>query len=387
MTEPETLQQIDRTYVRARERTLSYFAGCDYYRLATHPRVARALTEGLRKYGLNVAASRMTTGNHVLYKQLEKQLISFFGADDAILVSSGYVTNLVAAQALSGNFSHALIDERSHPSVFDAAKFLDCPILKFEHRSADDLRRAVERCGRESKLVLLTDGLFSRDGSAAPLKEYLAVLPDDALLLVDDSHGAGVIGQTGKGSLEHAGVSRRRIIQSVTLSKAFGAYGGAILTGPDLRQKIFDRSGFFVASTPLPLPLASAALEGVKLVQTDKKMRRRLIANIRYVRSELQHSGLNDNEVPGPIVTFTPSDARDIPRFKRALLADGIYPSLLKYPGGPVGGTFRFAISSEHTRSQLQALVKVLARFSTNGKKQWARNRASTPRSPAMVAG
>src|SRR5258705_6870018 len=110
MTEPEPLQQIDRTYVRFRGRKLSYFSGCDYFRLASHPGVVAALQEGVKKYGLNVAASRLTTGNHVLYQQLEEKLAAFFGAENALLVSGGYMTNLIVAQVLAGNFLLAVVD-------------------------------------------------------------------------------------------------------------------------------------------------------------------------------------------------------------------------------------------------------------------------------------
>src|SRR5258708_13325569 len=104
MTEPEPLQQIDRTYVRFRGRKLSYFSGCDYFRLASHPEVIAALEEGVRKYGLNVAASRLTTGNHILYQQLEKRLAAFFDVENALLLSGGYVTNLIFPQTFPGNF-------------------------------------------------------------------------------------------------------------------------------------------------------------------------------------------------------------------------------------------------------------------------------------------
>src|SRR5437762_2382949 len=107
MIEPEPLQQVDRTYVRFRHRKLSYFSGCDYFRLASHPKVLAALREGEQKFGLNVAASRLTTGNHAVYRKLEKLLASFFKAEDALVVSSGYMTNLIVAQALSGSFCHA----------------------------------------------------------------------------------------------------------------------------------------------------------------------------------------------------------------------------------------------------------------------------------------
>ena len=150
-------------------------------------------------------------------------------------------------------------------------------MLQFKSRDAKRLAVAAQRCGPGSKLLVLTDGMFARDGSAAPLAEYLKVLPKDALILVDDAHGAGVLGRTGQGTLEHAGVSRRRIIQTVTLSKAFGAYGGAILGTARLRQRILDRSQMFVGSTPLPLPLANAALAGVRILKANPSLRRRLL--------------------------------------------------------------------------------------------------------------
>src|SRR5258708_16455052 len=229
MTEPEPLQLVDRTYVLSRRRKLSYFAGCDYFRLASHPRVMAALKTGLDRYGLNVAASRLTSGNHELYRSLERELANFFDAETAILVPTGSSSNLVATQGLAGNFSHALIDERSHPSLVDSARFLDCPVLRFKHRDPADAARAVCRCGPGAKLILLTDGMFARDGTVAPLKEYLALLPKDALIMVDDAHGAGVLGKSGQGTLQHSGVNRSRIVQNITLSKSFGTFGGAIL--------------------------------------------------------------------------------------------------------------------------------------------------------------
>src|SRR5438874_1311135 len=133
MTEPEPLQQVQRTYVRFKNRTYSYFAGCDYYRLTGDGRVIAALKHGLKKYGLSVAASRLTTGNHILYQQLEKTLRNFFKAEATLVVGTGYITNLIACQAFAGRFSHALVDEKSHPSLSDASRFLDCPVLKFKH--------------------------------------------------------------------------------------------------------------------------------------------------------------------------------------------------------------------------------------------------------------
>ena len=360
MTEPEPLQQVDRTYVRFRKRKLSYFSGCDYFRLASHPEVVAALKEGVEKYGLNVAASRLTTGNHVLYGELEKRLAVFFDAESALLVSGGYVTNLIVAQALAGNFSHAIVDEKAHPSLSDAARLLDCPVLTLKHQSPEDLEQVVRRCGPGARLILLTDGMFAHDGSAAPLDHYSKVLSKDALMLVDDAHGAGVLGKTGKGTLEHAGVSRKRIIQTTTLSKAFGAYGGAILCSKSFRQGILDRSKMFLGSTPLPLPLVNAALRSVQILKSDETLRQKLIASTNFVKSALIEAEKVLATTPGPIVPIISRSAREATKTRRELLKTDIYPPLVKYATGPANGYFRFVISSEHTREQLEGLLMAL---------------------------
>lgn len=360
MTEPEPLQQLDRTWVRFLGRTLSYFSGCDYFRLASHPKVLAAVSTGLGKYGLNVAASRMTTGNHVLYRRLEEVTADFFGAEDALVVPSGYMTNLVAAQGLAGTFSHALLDAQAHPSLADGALLLKCPIRRFKSGDPEDLAAHVRRCGRGARLVLLTEGMFSRDGSVAPLRRYLAALPKDSLMLVDDAHGAGVLGASGKGSIEHAGLGRRQVIQTLTFSKAFGAYGGAILAGNWLRRRILDGSRLFIGTTPLPLPLANAALASVRILKGNRQLRRRLSENISYVRGRLNQAGLAVPQTPGPIVALTPAHPQEREHVKRLLLKARIFPPFIQYPGAPSGGYFRFVISSEHTRPQLDRLAKVL---------------------------
>src|SRR5262245_36652231 len=157
----EPLQQVDRTFVLRRGRKLSYFGGCDYFRLSSHPAVLAAMREGLEQFGLNVAASRKTTGNHPLYGKLEAVLAGFFGVNAAVLSSNGYLANLVVAQALTGEFTHVLIDERAHSSLIDAAALSGRPVLPFKHRDAADAHRVAGDAGRHGKLLLLTDGLFS----------------------------------------------------------------------------------------------------------------------------------------------------------------------------------------------------------------------------------
>lgn len=362
MNESETFRQTGRTYVRWRGRKLSYFGGCDYFRLASHPRVLRAVETGVRKFGLSVSASRRTTGNHPLYRQLERELAQFFGAEAALLVSGGYATDQVVTQALSGEFTHALIDEYSHLAVRDAVQALGCPVIKFKHADAVDLGQKLRRLGKAARPMVLTDGLYAYNGSTAPLAAYLKVIPTGGLLLVDDAHGAGTVGRTGKGTVEVEGISRKRVVQCITLSKAFGVYGGALLCSRAMREHIVSRSHLFAGSTPLPLPLVYAAMTALRVLKSDKGLRRRLQANTRLVRQALRKAGIDLPDLPGPIVSIVPGNPGEAARLKRELLAAGILPPHINYPGGPVKGYFRFVISSEHTRGQLEALVRTLIR-------------------------
>jgi 7-keto-8-aminopelargonate synthetase-like enzyme len=364
VTTLEPLQQIGNSYVRWRGRKLIYFSGCDYFRLASHPALLKAATDGLKKYGLNVAASRVTTGHHQIYDDLEKELAKFFGVEDALLVSNGYLTGIIAAQALAGNFSHALVDEHAHPALMEAANALDCPVLKFKHRDVDDFAKAIKRCGRGARPIVLSDGMFTHDGSVAPLKEYLKHLPRDGMILVDDAHGAGILGKNGRGTPELTKVNRNQIIQCITLSKAFGVFGGAILGTKKLREQILQRSRAFIGSTPLPLPLADAALQSLKVLEAQgNQLRKQLNSNANYAKTALRKAGWHLSENPGPIISLNPNGPAQTNNLKKQLLAAGIFPPFIKYPGGSANGFFRFAISSGHSRAQLDKLINVLKNF------------------------
>jgi 7-keto-8-aminopelargonate synthetase-like enzyme len=363
----EPLQQLGGSRIHWRGRELINFSGCDYFRLAEHPAVRQAAADGLKKYGLNVAASRVTTGHHKIYDELEHALAKFFGAEDALLVPAGYLTGIVVAQALGGEFSHALIDERAHPALLDAAGQLGCPVLKFKHQDTGDFARRIKRCGDGARPIVLTDGMFSADGAVAPLKTYLKCLPHDGMIdgmmLVDDAHGAGILGKKGQGTLEFEGVGRERIIQCTTLSKAFGVFGGVILGTRELREKMLERSRAFIGSTPLPLPLANAALESLKiLTKQGSGLRKKLNQNAEYVKTALRTAGIQFPETPGPIIALFTERPSQTETLKKCLLAAGIFPPFVRYPGF-AHGWFRFVISSGHSRAQLDKLIKVLEDF------------------------
>lgn len=354
----EQLQQVDRTYALWRGRKFSYFAGCDYLRLSSHPSILKAVRKSLDNFGLNVSASRKTTGNHLVYTELESATRRFFGAEAAILSSSGYFTNIIAAQGLRDQIDHVVVDEHAHGSLRDALVFLGCPATEFAHLNATDLAKKIPKNTSRDRVALLTDGMFSHSGAVPPLAQYRKALGPRALLWVDDAHAAGIIGKNGGGSVAVAGIDRRRVIQTITYSKAFGTYGGAILCEKSVAAGIIDRSCAVVGNTPLPLPLASATMAALKLCTTA--LREKLFSKIALFWNEL---GVAQPAQLSPIISIAPTDPGAL---RQRLIAAGIYPPLIHYPGGPEQGYFRFAISSEHSAAQIKNLAAALTKFKSN---------------------
>lgn len=360
----ETLSWTDQFHVLYRGRELLCFAGCDYLRLSEHPAVRAAINDTLARHGLTVAASRVTTGNHKLYPRLEQQLARFAGTEIAVLAPNGYTANLMAAQALAGKVNHVLVDERAHPSLLDAARLLECPIAAFKHRNVDDLKRRLTRLPASARPLVMTDGLFAGDGSIAPLAEQTAILPPTGWLLLDDAHGFGVLGKLGRGTPEWCDVRSDRIIQTISLSKALGVFGGAILTTREHGDQILTKSRLFAGSTPMPLPLVGGALAALEVLRTDTARRMRLVKNAARIKNAVRSAGIPVPDTPAPIVSVQmDSDPSAVGRFRKHLLAHGIYPTSARYPGSSASNRFRFVVSSEHTTQQIDQLAKALSSF------------------------
>ncbi len=343
-------------------RKFTHFSGCDYFRLTHNPRLTAAAKKELAATGLNVAASRLTTGDRAVYHRLEAELAKFFHCESAIVLSDGYRSPLALAQAFAGDFTHAFIDELAHGASLDAAQMLGCSVKKFPHRNPSALKKFLVRGGKNFRPVILTDGMFSADGSVAPLHAYLKMLPRSGMIFVDDAHGVGLLGANGRGSLEVENISDGRVIQCGTLSKAFGAFGGFIVGSRAVREKIMARSRSYAGATPLPPPLAGAALASLKILFGNKSRRKKAAVNTIWLRARLRAVGWEVTDTPGPIVRLPILDSAEESCLKKMLLAAGIYPPFLKY-GPAKHGTFRFVISSEHRRAHLQKLVTVLENF------------------------
>jgi 7-keto-8-aminopelargonate synthetase-like enzyme len=349
-----------RTEVVFRGETLTFFAGNDYHRFSTHPEVLRTLTEAAAQYGLNCAGSRATTGNHPLYNQLEATAAAYLGAEAAALCSAGYLSSTALLQAVGDQFTHVFLDEKAHSSLVDAARQSGLPITVFPHADPEGLRDALKSTLQTRyRPLVATDGVFANTGVIPPLADYAALIePYNGRLLIDDAHGLGVVGPTGKGSFEEAGIPRALIYQTGTLSKGLGGFGGIVAGSRELIELMRRRSRAFIGSTPPPLPVAAATIRAIEILATEPFHVARLRAVSLRIKPQLRELGFTISGGPAPICSVTYLNEEKNRSLYHHLLTCGIYPSFINYPGCPPGGHFRFTLSSIHSDDQIDRLVE-----------------------------
>ena len=343
-------------------RQLDYFGGCGYLGLAHHPRVVDALAEGVRRHGVSSGASRETTGNSRAHEALERDLARHLGCEAAILLPEGYTANLAAAQSLAEEHAVALVDERSHPSLFDAARNAGLEVQHVPHRDSVALQRALVYCGSR-RAVVMTDSVFPSRGELAPLAEWAAMARGHGgTLLVDDCHGTGVIGASGKGALEQAALAGEHVLLTSTLSKALGCYGGFIAGTCTQVERVQRRSSVYVGTTPIPPALAEAGRVALEIAFGDGERVAKLRANIALLRSGLERLGLARAGEPLPVFSFALETAERMLALERALRDEGILAPYIRYPGGPPEGNFRIVVTAGHSLAQVEKLLEALER-------------------------
>ena len=361
MLGPE-LQFIERDYVLVNGRKLLYLAGIDYHRMSNHPLVIKAAAEAAELYGLSPTGSRMTTGNHILYSELEQAVADFAGTESALVNPSGYLTNTILLQAVAEDFDMFFVDKKAHASLTDAAKQFGKPIFPFEHMDVQNLAELLRKnLSGNTRPLVLTDGIFAARGEIAPLKEYAGLLAAyDGKLLVDDAHAFGVIGPNGKGSVDEQGLGRDEYYQTSTLSKAFGVGGGIIPANRDMIERIHATSKAFTGSTGLALPSVAAATKAVSFLAANKQMITDLQQRAISLKSRFKDIGFSMPDTPAPILSITYHDTEKNNRLRELLLQNGIYPPFINYPGAPAGGHFRFILTSSTTRQHEDMLFEAV---------------------------
>ena len=339
------------------------FCSNDYLGLSTHPRLVEALAAAARVHGAGARASHLVTGHQTEHDALERELADWTGRERAILFSSGYLANVGLAATLAGREDTVYDDRLNHASLIDGARLSRATIRVYPHADARALDTQLQSQASGRALVL-TDGVFSMDGDLAPLPELAAACArHGAFLAVDDAHGLGVIGATGRGTLEHFGLGEREVPALVgTLGKAFGSFGAFVAGSAELVETLVQRARSYIYTTALPAPVAAATRAALAIAGEEPWRRQRVLALTRRFRERAAGAGLPLLESATPIQPVMLGGAETAVRASEALLERGFFVAAIRPPTVPVDSSrLRVTLSAAHRETDVDALVDAIA--------------------------
>jgi 8-amino-7-oxononanoate synthase len=347
-------------------RPLVSFCGNDYLGLARDPRVAAALCGASSACGVGTGASHLISGHGREHALLEAELAEFTGRERALLFSTGYMANLAAVSSLAGRGDLVLLDRLSHASLIDAALLSRARLRRYAHARAEAAAAMLGAPRGSARALLVTDGVFSMDGDLAPLKELASVAhTHDATLIVDDAHGLGVTGATGRGTLEQLELDARAVPVLVgTLGKALGTFGAFIAGSAELIESLIQRARTYIYTTALPQPVAAATRAALKLVQEEGWRRAHLHALTARFREAAWARGIALADSGTPIQPIILGSAEAALEASERLLESGLWVAAIRPPTVPEGASrLRITFSAAHREEEVSALVAALDRI------------------------
>jgi glycine C-acetyltransferase len=328
----------------------------NYLGLANDPRIIAAARNALGRWGYGMASVRFICGTQELHKELEGEISRFLGTEDAILYTSCFDANGGLFETLLGAEDAVISDELNHASIIDGIRLSKAQRFRYRNRDMADLELQLQAAQNARFRLIATDGVFSMDGTLAPLAEICGLAERySALVMVDDSHAVGFMGANGRGTHEHAGVMGRVDILTGTLGKALGGASGGYTAGPRaVIDLLRQRSRPYLFSNSLPPTIVAASIETLRILTSSEDLRLRLRDNTVFFRNRMTQLGLDI--IPGehPIVPVMIGDAARAARIAEYLLERGIYVIGFSYPVVPIGkARIRTQVCAAHTTDQL----------------------------------
>ncbi|MGQ0667941.1 MAG: 8-amino-7-oxononanoate synthase [Nitrospiraceae bacterium] len=355
-----TLRSATGPVVDLAGRRVTLLCSNDYLGLATHPDVVRAAVRATEQYGAGAGASRLISGTLDPHTHLESSLADFKRMEAALVFGSGYLANLGIIPALIGRGGLVLADRLCHASLVDACRLSGANFRVYRHGDSGHVESLLKRTRSTRSTLIVTDGLFSMDGDLAPLPE-LAALSEryGATLYVDDAHGTGIMGPTGRGTIEHLGVERDIRFHMGTLGKALGSSGAYIVGPHDLIACLVNTSRPFIFTTAPPPGAMAAAAAALVVVQRDLERRARLWANRDRLFRGLQRLGFRMTATVSPIIPILVGDAAKALAFAEQLMTHAIYAPAIRPPTVPDRTSrIRVTVTSEHTPEQIDEAIR-----------------------------
>jgi glycine C-acetyltransferase len=339
------------------------FTSNNYLGLADHPAIVEAAEKAERDYGYGLASVRFICGTQTIHRELEQRIAQFFGTEDSILYGSCWNANEGLFQTIAQEQDAIVSDELNHASIIDGVRLAKARKERYKNRDVDDLHRLLHATKDARNRVVMTDGVFSMEGSLAPLPELIDLCREhDAFFVVDDSHGTGVLGATGRGTGEELGVFGKIDAYTSTLGKALGGSHGGFTTGPKtLIDYLRQKSRPYLFSNTLPPAVVMGSLAAIDLLEKDASFVARLRENTAYFRAQLTARGVKVREGIHPIVPILIGDTAKAMAMSNELLDRGVYVSGFGFPVVPQGAArLRCQISAAHTREHLDTAIEAI---------------------------
>jgi glycine C-acetyltransferase len=340
------------------------FCSNNYLGLANHPHIVQAAQEAVKKYGVGPAAVRSIAGTMGLHIELERRLAAFKGVKAAITFQSGFTANLGTIPALVGKDDAIFSDELNHASIIDGSRLSGAKIIRYAHCNPEDLERVLkEERSKYPRAMVITDGVFSMDGDIAPLdKIYEVVRNYEAILMVDDAHGEGVLGKGGRGIVDHFGLHGKVDVEVGTLSKAFGVVGGVSAGDPVVVEWLRQRGRPFLFSSAMTVPDVAACLSALDILEGSTELVDKLWDNARYFKAEMHRLGFDTGLSTTPITPVMLGEAPLAQQFSRELFEAGLFAMSIGFPTVPKGkARIRVMISAAHAKDDLDKGLEIFA--------------------------
>jgi len=340
------------------------FCANNYLGLANHPRIREAARLGIENFGVGPAAVRSIAGTMSLHTQLEQNLADFKHAEACITFQSGFTANLATIPALVGPGDLIFSDELNHASIIDGCRLSRAEVIRYAHCDVDDLRQKIAARDDYQRRLIITDGVFSMDGDIAPLDRITEVAEEHGIMLmVDDAHGEGVLGQGGRGIVDHFGLHGRVDVEVGTLSKAFGVVGGLVAGKAIIIEWLRQRGRPFLFSSAMTAPDTAACIESVAILSESTELIDRLWANAGLFRKEMQAMGFDTGFSQTPIVPVMLGEAPLAQQFSRRLFEEGVFAMAIGFPTVPRGkARIRVMNSAAHTLSDIETALETFGR-------------------------
>lgn len=359
-TNIRTIESPMDAWVTIDGRRLLNFCANNYLGLANHPRMRQAAKRAVDSFGVGPGAVRTIAGTMSLHERLEKRLAEFKHAEDCITFQSGFNANLGAIPALVGRGDVIFSDELNHASIIDGCRLSRAQVVRYDHRDVDDLKKKIAATDDYNHGLIITDGVFSMDGDIAPLDAIADVAEEEGLMLmVDDAHGEGVVGEGGRGIVDHFGLHGRVDIEVGTLSKAFGVVGGMVSGKGVIVEWLRQRGRPFLFSSAMTVPDVAACIEAVDILEESTELVDKLWNNARLFRRGMEEMGFDTGQSETPIVPVMLGEAPLAQRFSSRLFEEGVFAMAIGYPTVPRGkARIRVMNSAAHSPDDIERALE-----------------------------